>query len=442
MNLNQFSQQIEQVHQRTVSLQNSVGSNCQQDDLIEKAFEELRTALEELHVAEEEIRQQNQELVIARFLVEKERQRYQELFDFAPDGYLVTDTDGKILEANRAAANLLQVSKNYLIGKPLINFIPKEERQTFRHQLLSLYNRERIQEWEFTLQPNKGNIFYCNISISTIYNSEDEPVGWRWLVRDITSRKQAEEELRLIENQNLQLEEATKIKTQFLAHVSHELRTPMNAILGFSQLLLLKHHHQLVPDSRNMVQRIINSGKELLKLIEDILDLSRIEAKKIELKPQEFNLSELITVTTEELRPLADQKNLTLVVKVNNHNIKIFNDYHRLRQVFVNLLSNAIKFTDNGEVVVELQQLEQYQVALVVKDTGIGIAQPDLQNIFQEFWQVNQTTTRKHSGTGLGLAITKQLVELMNGTITVESKLGEGSTFRVMFPNTLEAISH
>lgn len=186
-----------------------------------------------------------------------------------------------------------------------------------------------------------------------------------------------------------------------------------------------------------MVERIIKSGKHLLALIESILDFSKLESDKLELKLQEFNLVELVTATTEELRLLAEQKNLALVVHSNLENPRIINDSVRLRQVLVNLISNAIKFTETGGVFVEVQQLNHNRVVLMVKDTGIGIPESELTNIFREFWQVDRSTTRKHGGVGLGLAIVEKLVRLMNGTITVNSNLGEGSTFRLELPRQI-----
>lgn len=236
-----------------------------------------------------------------------------------------------------------------------------------------------------------------------------------------------------IERQNLQLIEAARLKSQFLATMSHELRTPMNAVIGFAQVLLRQRTAQLNGAQSDMVQRILNNGKNLLALINDILDLSKIEAGRLELKLEEFNLTQLVVTTIAELQPLAEQKQLPLKVNAQLNNPIIVNDSNCLRQVLVNLLSNAIKFTETGSVEVTINE-SPIQVTISVADTGIGIAESDLTHIFEEFRQVDQTTTRKHSGTGLGLAITKSLVHIMKGKITVESKLGQGSAFYVQLP--------
>ncbi len=240
-----------------------------------------------------------------------------------------------------------------------------------------------------------------------------------------------------IERQNLQLLEAARLKSQFLATMSHELRTPMNAVIGFAQVLLRQRTSQLSAAQVDMVERILNNGKNLLALINDILDLSKIEAGRLSLQLEEFDLTRLVSTTFAELRPLADQKQLALKVDAKLNNPKVVNDSTRLRQVLVNLLSNAIKFTESGSVDVKVSEISAMQLAISVKDTGIGIAKSEINHIFEEFRQVDQTTTRKYPGTGLGLAITKSLVQMMKGTITVESELGEGSTFCIELPRIL-----
>ena len=236
-----------------------------------------------------------------------------------------------------------------------------------------------------------------------------------------------------IEQQNLQLIQAAKLKSQFLATMSHELRTPMNSIIGFAQVLLRQRKAKLSDSQTDMVERILNNGKNLLTLINDILDLSRIEEGHLELQLEQVNLIKLVWSTVAELKQDADQKQLSLKVYTHLENPIIINDSTRLRQVLINLLSNAIKFTETGSVEVKVNE-SPTQLLVSVKDTGIGIAESEQEHIFEEFRQVDQTTTRRHGGTGLGLAITKSLVSMMQGKITVESKLGQGSTFCLELP--------
>ncbi len=243
-----------------------------------------------------------------------------------------------------------------------------------------------------------------------------------------------------VQLQNLQLLEAARLKSQFLATMSHELRTPMNAVIGFSQLLLRQRQSPLTPQQVSMLERILSNGKHLLALINEILDLSKIEARRLDLKLEGFNLETLVETTADELRSLADEKHLQLHVSTSLQNPNVINDSIRLRQILINLLSNAIKFTETGTVAVDVREAEDPdRILLIVRDTGIGIAQENLEHIFEEFRQVDQTLAKKYAGTGLGLAITRSLVQLMQGTITVESELGRGSTFFIELPRQVPA---
>lgn len=436
--VDEFVQSIDTVGQSAANLQHRLDqSSLPQPEMTMEAIEELQTALEELHVAEEELRVQNQELEKARTVAEVERQRYHDLFQFAPDGYFVTDDTGIIREANRTAAAMLNISQEFLLGKPLINFIPLEERPTFRHKLQQMHQDNSLQEWELHVSPRNRPTFDAALTASVV-RRRGQLLGWRWLLRDITARKQTEEQIRKIELENLRLQETARLKSHFLAIMSHELRSPMNAIIGFSQLLLRYKEQQFSQNQTNMVERILNNGQHLLALIDDILDFSKIEAGRLSLKLERLNLSELVTATTEEMRSLAEQKNLALQVQIALQDPLVINDGNRVRQILVNLLSNAIKFTDSGSVQVEVWELSADRVVIAVRDSGIGIAEADLEHIFDEFRQLNQTLARRHNGTGLGLAITDRLVRMMQGKITVESRLGQGSVFCIELPRQVE----
>jgi signal transduction histidine kinase len=237
-----------------------------------------------------------------------------------------------------------------------------------------------------------------------------------------------------IELQNLELLKASRIKSQFLATMSHELRTPMNAIIGFSQVLLRHSKGSLNIHQETMVERILSNSKNLLALVNDILDLSKIEAGRLELKPEPCDLLQLLEITIGQLRSLAEEKNLTLRVHSTLSHTRAFNDSMRVRQVLVNLISNAIKFTNSGEVFIELSEPDPDRVTIAIQDTGIGIDPTDLKRIFEVFRQIDQTLNRQYGGTGLGLAITRSLVEMMGGEITVQSQLAQGSTFKIDIP--------
>ncbi|MDX2230825.1 MAG: ATP-binding protein [Leptolyngbyaceae cyanobacterium bins.349] len=250
----------------------------------------------------------------------------------------------------------------------------------------------------------------------------------------IRQNQELEIQRQQIHLQNLKLLETSRLKSQFLATMSHELRTPLNAIIGFSQLLLRSNKTSLDPHHKDIIERVLNNGKHLLMLLNEILDFSKLEAGRLEIKPRTFNLERLINLTVLELRSLADEKQLGLDVSIQLSNPELVSDPERLRQVLVNLLSNAIKFTSGGNVWIEVTEPSSNWVEIAVCDTGIGISSEDMHYIFEPFRQLDQTITRKHTGTGLGLAVTKSLVQMMHGKITVESRLGEGSVFRVQLP--------
>jgi len=250
--------------------------------------------------------------------------------------------------------------------------------------------------------------------------------------------KELEKQQRHIKLQNVKLLEAAQLKSQFIATMSHELRTPMNAIIGFSQLLLRQAKESLKSNHAQMLERILSNGKTLLNLINDILDLSKMEAGRLELRPEKCNLKVVVSNTVEELRSLAEEKaiNLSFISEIKNPYVT--NDSNRIRQVIVNLLSNAIKFTEAGSVTVTLSELEEDWVKIIVRDTGIGMTQEQKEKIFEAFRQVDQSLTRKYQGTGLGLAITDSLIELMGGKIQVQSIINQGSCFEITIPRHVE----
>ena len=253
----------------------------------------------------------------------------------------------------------------------------------------------------------------------------------------IRQQEELENQGRRIQKQKLQLLEAAKLKSQFLDTMSHELLTPMNGIIGFSQLLLRQHKQLLTGQQTEMVGRILRNGKNLLVLIKDILDLSKIENGRTELETEEFDLAHLVMDVALEFGNQATDKNVAMFVSVCLENQLIVNDKLRLRQVLVNLISNAVKFTHRGSIFIEARELNGDRLIITVRDTGIGIGETELPHIFDKFHQADQSITRQYPGTGLGLAISASLIKMMNGTITVESQPEKGSTFRIEFPRKI-----
>ena len=274
-------------------------------------------------------------------------------------------------------------------------------------------------------------------------------------VTNLTTRHFASEELQLLESiaqqvgvasENAKLfeelreakeraESSDRAKSDFLANMSHELRTPLNAIIGFSEMLVDEKVGPLNPDQKEFLNDILKSAQHLLEVINDVLDLAKVATGKLELNAQSFSLKEAIAETCGIVKPMAAERNVVINVDAPVDNDIVTLDPLRFKQVLYNLLSNAIKYNhDNGDVRVAVSVDEQKQIRLQVKDTGIGIKEEDLPRIFDDFIQLNISTTKVQQGTGLGLALTKKILEQQKGSITAESEVGQGSTFTVVLP--------
>ncbi len=237
---------------------------------------------------------------------------------------------------------------------------------------------------------------------------------------------------------NMRLYDMNRMKSEFLAGMSHELRTPLNSIIGFSEVL--QGIESLTDKQRRYVQNIQKSGRQLLDMINEILDLAKLEAGRMELRLTEFQIDRIVQAQCDMVRPLAEEKNLDLIVNVPHDLPPLYQDQPKIQQILTNLLSNAIKFTpEGGRVTVSARSTPQGMIELSVADTGVGIAEADREIIFEKFRQGamvlgRDALTREFSGTGLGLSIVKELCKRMGGEVTVESELGKGSTFHVLLP--------
>lgn len=232
---------------------------------------------------------------------------------------------------------------------------------------------------------------------------------------------------------------ASKAKSEFLANMSHELRTPLNAILGYSQIINLSKGEERVSDFKEHTRAIEKSGMHLLALIEDILDISKIEANKVDIYRERLNIRAQINEIVDIIQPLCDENGNELTITIDNNLKEMFTDIKRFKQIILNLLSNACKFTHKGSIVLSLEEYRASKsgeagVKILVADTGIGMSEGQMAKVFGAFNQADASTTKKYGGTGLGLSITKGLAELMGGTVDVVSELEKGSNFSVYLP--------
>ncbi|EHP30545.1 multi-sensor hybrid histidine kinase [Sulfurimonas gotlandica GD1] len=352
--------------------------------------------------------------------------------DNITEGLMVIDDTGNLIYSNKSASTLLEQRDDELLDSNFYSDVLVENENITLSKFDSLMKKSGVLHSDDVLFKTKNgkNIDIEMSAVSVLRHNKKSLIV---VFKDISDRKILQDSL--IEAK-LIAEEASKTKSNFLANMSHELRTPLNGIIGMSYIAL---NQDTDPRIKNYLDKIHTSGNILLKIINDILDFSKIEAGKLDVESIEFNLDDMLKKLSDFIHLKAYEKDLELVIfKDQNTPTSVIGDPLRINQILLNLLSNSIKFTDHGEIEISVEALildaADSKLVFTIRDTGVGMTKEELDRIFNSFSQADSTIARRYGGTGLGLTITKQLIELMDGNISVESEKGVGTTFKVELP--------
>lgn len=398
--------------------------------------------------------------VAAEHRARQESERLNVILANAGVPILVTDDQSDIVLMNLEAETLFEASPAEAVASRTVRVVRSNDAKL--SGLISdflLQPHARREEEVVLHEPISDREFPARVTLTKLLNRRGEPVGVVCALHDLSEEREVQrlaDQLRTLnrnleariekatlelsrrnrelESQREELVRASRMKSEFLAMMSHELRTPINSILGFNSLLREGVFGDLAPDQRHALERVHSASSHLLSLINDILDLSKVEAGKLSLSPETIEVAPFLQNLAESIRPMARDRGLEFHLEPPNSG-SVRADPTRLRQVILNLVSNAVKFTPSGRVTVRaVQESGASRIRFEVEDTGVGIAQDDIERIFEEFSQGGQFATREHGGTGLGLTISRKLVTLMDGTLDVMSAPGEGSVFWVELP--------
>jgi protein-histidine pros-kinase len=364
--------------------------------------------------------------------------RFAMLLESAPDAILIVDPQGKIALANAEASRLFGYAREEFSGLSAEMLMPEQRRAAHvaHREAFQAVPRARAMGASLNLSALRkdGSEIPVEISLSPV--SSDEGLWVVIAVRDLSERVHRQQ----LERQNERVLESSRIVRTFLANMSHELRTPLNAIIGFSELLYDQEVGPLSSAQRDFVGDILSSANHLLELINEMLDLARIEAGKLEFQPSTFPVGKLMVEVRDSMRVLAAQKKLELLLEVEAELGPVTVDPLRLKQVLLNYVANAVKFTpEGGRVVVRARGEGADAFRVEVEDTGPGIPEDQIPRLFVEFQQLESGSRRAQQGTGLGLALSKRLVEAQGGKVGVRSAVGHGSTFFAVLPRVTAA---
>lgn len=379
--------------------------------------------------------------------LQESRDRYERLVTRSQDIMFQAAEDGRILYINPAVRRHLGVDPRefYEVPQRLMQLIHADDRQAVKDFFSSLWNGGGDEKLTFRMVSKLDRTLWFELSARVVDQDPTREDSQRVLLgeaHDVTGRKTLEADLAAerdrLQETNTKLEEINRVKSEFLANMSHELRTPMNSIIGYTDCLLDGLDGPLNQDQTQSLMRVKKNGEHLLNLINDILDLAKLESGKTTLNKEEFPIAQCVEDAVIHTEAMIGGKDLELVIDADE-TVMVRADKDKVTRILINLVSNAIKFTSRGHVAVRCQRDPRMSdtVKLEVEDTGIGMSTEDLTRIFEDFQQIDGSSSRKYAGTGLGLAITKKLVELHGGRIWVESTEGKGSLFHVLLPVAL-----
>ncbi len=353
------------------------------------------------------------------------------------------EDEPKIIEFSPGAEAIFGYTREEAIGLPAVKFYRDEKVDSFQNTARLLKEERRTLTGEIEVVHKDGRYFPVLYSLYPMFSESGDYLGGLSVAIDITYRKEAEKALQKAKNR---AEDANKFKSQFLANMSHEIRTPMNAIIGMSYLAM---HSELNPRQYDYISKISSSAHSLLSIINDILDFSKIEEGKLNIEITSFKIDEVMESLANLVTMKAEEKKIEILFSRDPAlSSRLQGDPLRLGQVLINLTQNAIKFTESGEILVNVRMVKsdekEVEIQFSVRDSGIGIDNKKIADLFNAFTQADGSATRKYGGTGLGLSISKQLVELMGGEISVESELGKGSTFSftLCFEHSIKCIEY
>lgn len=375
---------------------------------------------------------------------EAELDRLAAVVESSSDAIISKTLDGRITSWNHGAQEIFGYTAEEAIGQPALMLIPAERAQEEMDILAKLANGQRVPHFNTVRRTKDGRLIDVSVTISPILDARGKVIGGSKIARDITQQRLAEEarlKSERLEAENRQIQETSRVKSLFLANMSHELRTPLNSIIGFAELLEAGAVPADSPRHQQFLGNIARSAQHLLRLINDVLDLSKVDAGKLSFTPQPLRVDHAVSEVLAGMSTEIEQKSLQVRSEIDPALGEVELDEGRFRQVLYNYLSNAIKFTPQGGSIITRAMPEgPDHFRLEVEDSGVGISAEDLSRLFVEFQQLDSSFTRKHQGTGLGLALTRRLVEAQGGQVGVRSTLGQGSVFHLVLPRVTPPI--